>query len=553
LSRKTFLAVVLLSYSVIVLLAVLGLPPGHSAPFNYAWSVQYTDAFSWAYPFPRYLPGLWAGFGGYDFFFYAPLPFWFIAALVDPLCWGCQPSTKFVIGGSVVLVASGFAMFRFLQCFFAVGSAAFGAAVYVILPYHLLIDWFERQAVGEFTAYAFIPLIALGTESIRRNARDGWILTLGVAGTVLSHLPTALLVAHVFSLLFLFFTILEAGGRVFRIRLLARFVWFGGLGLAMASFYWLPAILLLDSVSPKLLFGEYFEAWRWLYGPASTQPNTAFATRVLASFLACVPLLLVSLRYARGGLLVWIVVPAIFALFMNTAPSEPIWREWIISRVQFPWRLMTIVDFATGIAAAVLAANAIDRSSRIILAAALAVSMLPIAFLATTVRYTQPDVSAEQRYLDWFAAAEYFSPEMANILRDRLGQQEIDHFDGHAIAVTIVEMEAEFQNTVAVGEVLDHGPRSLTVVVSQEDPILSLPVQYWFLWKAAEGEGRPLEIRSNPTFGTLDVIAPESGFQGELVSVWLAFHWSELLGIAASLLALLLLVGSSVKIRWGRR
>ena len=538
---RTILVTGLLSCLAIVLLVVLGLPPGHSAAFNYAWSTQYSEALSWRDPLPRYLPGLWAGFGGYDFFFDAPLPFWFIAALVGPICPGCSVATEFVLGASIFLVLSGLSMFAFLKAFFSTSPAAVGAAVYVILPYHLLIDWFERQAAGEFTAYAFIPLIALGMERIRRQEAGGRLLALGVAGTALSHLPTTLLAAHAFGVLVLVFVSLRPGGLVARLRLFARCAWFGMLGLAMASFYWLPAIVLLDTVSPAALLDPYFEAWRWLYGRGIPQPNTDFALRISVSFLACVPLLFGSLRSARGPLLAWILVPSACALFLNTAPSEPIWREWIIAKVQFPWRLMIFVDFSVGIAAAVLSARAIHRADRLLLAVGLMGIVVAAAFLSATVRYGYQGKPPEQRYRDWFAAAEYMSPEMTRALRHRLGKTEIGHFDQGAIADMIATMAAEFKDTQGNGELLDRQARSLTVLAPQDAAVLSLPVQYWFLWKAETVAGSALEIRANQRFGTLDIIGPVGGFGTDPVIVSLPRHPSEIQGGLASLLSALVL------------
>lgn len=534
---------------VITLLVLLGLPPGHSAPFNYGWSAQYTEALSWTNPLPRYLPGLWAGFGGYDFFFYAPLPFWFVGAFVGPLCQGCAVSTELVLGASLMLAASSFTMLQFLRLFFSASPAAFGAAIYILLPYHLLIDWFERQAVGEFTAYVFIPLIARGVEAVRRNEGGGCILSLGIAGAALSHLPTTLLALHVFVASFLFIALLGPGGFVSRIHLIARLSWFGGLGLALASFYWFPAIVLLDSVSPGVLFDEYFQAWRWLYGQAAEKPNSVFAFRVLASFLVCFPLLLASLYYARGPLLLWILVPVIFAVFMNTSLSETIWREGIIYLVQFPWRLMTLVDFSTGIAAAVLANYAFYRIGRLLFAIALTAALIPATFLVTTVKYSQPDVSADQRYLDWFAAVEYLSPEMTETLQSRLGQSRVGHSDQRAIASAIMEMEADFRAIQEFSELLDRGPRSFTIAAEPGASSVSILVQYWFLWKAETISGSNVEIRANPNFGTLDIIAPEGGFQREPIIVWLPLHPSEIMGGAASLVALLIMIALLFKRR----
>lgn len=533
----------LLACSAILFLTGFGLPTGHSVLFNYAWYTQYSEALSWGNPLPRYLPGLWSGFGGYDFFFYAPLPFWLVAAVIQPLCAGCTPSAEFVLGSAILWVLSGFTMFAFLRSFVDAASARMGAVVYVLLPYHIVLDWFERQAAGEFTAYAFLPLAALGLERIRRDQDKGWLLSLGVAGSTLSHLPTTLLVAHVFGVLLLVFVVVHPAGAAGGLRLLARSAWFGLLGLALAAFYWVPAIFLLDTVSPAMLYSPYFEAWRWLFGLGWQQSLPEFALRVLAAFLACLPLLVLSLRVARGPVLAWIVVPVLLALVLNTALSEVIWREWILSRVQFPWRLMTVVDFSTAIAVAVLAARAADVAARFRLATGLAAGLLTGICLALTV----PDGlwgPHEETFRDGYAAAEYLSPEMSRAVQQHLGKPELDHFDQSAIDRVIAAMAPEFRRTHGNGTLIEQRPRSLTVRAPQGAGVLSLSVQYWDIWRAVTASGTPLETRANRRFGTLDIIAPPGGFGTDPVIVSLPFQRSELAGGLASLAAALVLVVS---------
>jgi hypothetical protein len=544
-----FLVAGFLSCLAVLLFVVVGFQTGHSADFNYAWSVQYADTLTWSDPLPRYLPGLWAGLGGHDFFFYAPLPFWFIAAVVDPLCFGCAPSTEIILGSAIILIASGFAMFAFLRAFFDPRSAVFGAVIYGLLPYHLLIDWFERQAAGEFTAYVFLPLVALGMERVRRGESGGIILALSVAGLALSHLPTTLLVAHAFAILVLLFVALERGGLPIRLVLLGRFIWFAVLGLALASFYWLPAVMLLDSVSPASLFHDFFEPWRWLYGHEVQQPHVIFARRILVSFVACLPMLVGSTRHAKGSVVAWIWVPAAFAVFMNTAVSDWIWRAWIIDTVQFPWRLMVLVDFATAVAASVMAARISDRQGRQAFLICLTAILSSLVFLAATVPETLRRATTEEPYPDQFGALEYFSPEMTEAVRKRLGQPEIDHFDQSAVLDTLVTIAGEFKGTVGEAAVLDRRARSLTVVPPAGTAVLSLPVQYWFLWTAETATGTNLETRANPATGTLDIVAPASGFPEGPVTVSLPLHESEIAGGAASLLALLALLASSFRRR----
>jgi len=71
-----------------------GISFGDSARYNFPWAVQYLDAFNLGAYLPRHLPGLWDGLGGFDFFFYAPIPFWFVTAFLSPICAGCSPETE---------------------------------------------------------------------------------------------------------------------------------------------------------------------------------------------------------------------------------------------------------------------------------------------------------------------------------------------------------------------------------------------------------------------------------------------------------------------------
>jgi hypothetical protein len=304
--------------------------------------------------------------------------------------------------------------------------------------------------------------------------------------------------------------------------------------------------MLLDTVSPAVLFDPYFEAWRWLYGGAAPQPNMVFAAIVVAAFLACAPFLLGSVLKARGPMLAWILVPVVVVVLLNTAVSEPIWRSWIIAKVQFPWRLMTFADFATGIAAAVLAAGATCRIGWWVLSVALMTALIPVAFLAAQVTFTMQGNPAEKRYDAGFGAMEYLSPEMTETLRTRLARPDLDHFDQRQIAATLADMAAEFAETQPPVQILQRGSRSITIAPPPGAAILSLPVQFWVLWAAETASGTPLQLRANPQFGTIDILPPPEGFADTPVHLSLRYHPSEQLGAAVSVLALLVLLGAAL-------
>lgn len=541
---------VLWRFSVVVLIGLLGvsamvaggIPNGHSAGFNYSWAVQYSETYGSNSPIPRYLPGLWAGFGGYDFFFYGPLPFWFNAALVAPLCVGCSVETEFVFGAALLLVFSGVTFYLFLRRFFDTFSSAIGSFGYAILPYHLLTDWFERQAAGEFAAYVFIPLIALGYEAIRNNERRGWLLAVGVAGTALCHLPTALLAAHVFGVVGLVLAWNKKVNRVRPLNYLSRLVVWGAVGGLLASFYWLPAFVLLNEVSPGFLYGDYFVAERWLYGLAFQQPNPDFAVFVFLNFLVVFPFLVASLFVARGILRLWIVIPVAFSVIMNLEISELLWQNWIIARVQFPWRLMVFIDFAAALALTVLVKHRAHRFGKLLLIAATVVALRPATDLVNKSNYFKKMTVSVENNMAWLGAVEYLSPEMVTVLKRRLGADRNNAWNFNSIINEMAAMAKEFETSPANFAPIASSPRRIAVVPNDDIDRLSVPIQYWFLWHAEMVGGVALETISNPQFGTLDVIAPEEGFLGRPVTIKLRYHWSEKIGFAVSSLMLLLVI-----------
>lgn len=542
-------------YSVVVLIGLLGvsamvavgIPHGHSSELNYSWAVQYTETFGWNSSIPRYLPGLWAGFGGYDFFFYGPLPFWLNAALVAPLCAGCSVETEFVFGAVLLLVFSSVTFYLFLRRFFDTFSSVIGSFGYAILPYHLLTDWFERQAAGEFAAYVFIPLIALGYEAIRNNERRGWLLAVGVAGLALCHLPTALLAAHVFGVVGLVLAWNKKVNQVRPLTYLLRLIVWGGVGGLLACFYWLPALVLINEASPEFLYSDYYVAEHWLYGFAFQQPNPDFATFVFLTFLAVFPFLVASLFLARGILMLWIIIPVAFAVIMNLEVSELLWQNWIIARVQFPWRLMVFVDFSAALALTVLMNYRAHRFGKLLLIAATLVALEPATGLVKQSNYFKRMSVPVESYVAWVGAPEYLSPEMVTVLKQRLGLERIDSSDSISIANEMAAMAKEFEASPVDFALVTRSPRRVTILPNGDIDRLSVPIQYWFLWHAEMVGGAALETTSNPRFGTLDVIAPEEGFSGRPVTIRLRLHWSEKVGYAVSSLMLLLVFAAACR------
>ena len=253
LKRHWRLIALLLAVALLVLHGSLGAPFGHSYRHNMPWFDAFNQAFWAGDLYPRFLPDLWYGLGGVDFYFYAPMPFWITSILGTASCPGCEAHTVLSLGGAWMILLSMLSFFFLARRFFTANWAGFSALIYGVLPYHYLMDWFIRQAVGELAALIFVPLLILATIRLIEEKRGGILFALSFAGIALSHLPTALMAVHLVAIIALWQALTRYADWMLRLLILTRFALWGGLGAALSAFYWLPAIALLGDVSPAML------------------------------------------------------------------------------------------------------------------------------------------------------------------------------------------------------------------------------------------------------------------------------------------------------------
>ncbi|MEM9138430.1 MAG: hypothetical protein AAGB15_01245, partial [Pseudomonadota bacterium] len=329
--------------------AWISTPFGHSQHFNLAWVAAFGEVFWQGVPYPRHLPGQWDGLGGLDLFYYPPLGFWITELLGRPLCWACNDADVLALGGGAMLLLSGVVFYGAARATIGGRGALAGALVYMALPYHLWIDWFHRQALGEFAAYIAAPALMFGALAVLRGGRGG-MLALGWAGLLLAHLPTALLAGHLLAVMALVWTglALWAGRGAFIPGLLARGAAATAVGFALAAPFWVPAVALLGDVSPDMLYSPVYDAERWLFLDGVEAPVPAFQTLLVAAMLAnaVAALMLGWLAADRPAMILLVAVPVVLCVIGMSALTRPVWIHWIIELAQFPWRLLLFADLA---------------------------------------------------------------------------------------------------------------------------------------------------------------------------------------------------------------
>ena len=312
---------------------LLGTVDSQSSPHNLTWAAQFSEQFRDFVLYPRWMPESFYGLGSPAFYFYLPLTFWIDALLSVATFNALSLPYRLALSWAVILWASGLAMYAWLRHETGNGKIAlWGAVAYMAAPYHLF-DYFIRGAFAEFTAYLFLPLVFL---SIRRPV----LLALSYAGLITAHLPTALLVSA---------TVLPAYLLV-RVRtptMLLRAAAGGLLGLGLAAIYLLPALTLQGWISADQFWSKSYAVDYWYLLAFDRWPDPDFMN-VVTSFAAAWAVLAAGICLffrKRGDAFFWAAV-ALVCVVLMTGLVPWFWQLPELGKVQFPWRLMVVVDFA---------------------------------------------------------------------------------------------------------------------------------------------------------------------------------------------------------------
>jgi hypothetical protein len=364
---------------------VLGTLISHSSPQNLTWASQFSEQFRAGVLYPRWMPDSFDGLGSPAFYFYPPVPFW-IDALVSVATFNIlSVPYRLAVTTALMLFVSGLTMRAWLRQTTASATAALvGAVAYMAAPYHLL-DHYTRGAFAEFTAYALLPLVML---AIRRTTQEAqWSLPLlagSYAALLASHLPTALLCSVTLIPAYILFSTRS------RARLL-RCAAGGVLGLGLAAAYLVPALELQEWISSDQLWASFYhpENWfvlvpvRWLDPDIMrTITSIALALAVLALGL-CVALLQMQAAEARRKELGFWIASTLACLVLVVGLVPWFWDLPLIGKVQFPWRLMMVVEFAAITALCLVPFSKLHRVV-VYVFAAVAVALVPAAVSVAT-------------------------------------------------------------------------------------------------------------------------------------------------------------------------
>lgn len=312
------------------------------------------DAWRQGLFFPRWGLNLNFGYGALLFNFYPPLVS-YIGLALRGLGLGLLETTKLILTLQLVVGAVGVFVYarRLLN---GALPAAVAGALYALSPYFLTV-LYERGALAEGLALALLPWLFWAAHSllVSGRRRDVLLTAALVAALLLAHNITALFVAPGVALYVGLLTLIERRPRAF-VPVAGAFA----LGLGLAAFYWIPAILEIGATraNESMLSGGI--ALRNFVRPpleiVQRTPvhlftgETRFAFSLWQFVVGIVATLALLVRRPGRAPLLLLAAAWGVILLMQAQFSLPLWEGVPMIRfIQFPWRLYGPASFCVAL------------------------------------------------------------------------------------------------------------------------------------------------------------------------------------------------------------
>jgi hypothetical protein len=228
-----------------------------------------------------------------------------------------------------------------------------GAVLYMAMPYYLAAVIYLRGAFAEVWAFVWLPMLLV---FVRKTVVGSSTFAIGLSVTyaalIMTHLPTVLLFSPVPILYAL--AISRSDRRLRNLLLISGAM---ALGVALASIYLVPAMMMQEFVSMHQRHDVFLSTGNWFISLATVTQGFRLTIPLasLLSLMAGICFFFVGRNrdqhYHRQRHF-WLGL-SLFSFFMMTSPSMPIWQLFpILQEVQFPTRYNVILSIAVAALAA---------------------------------------------------------------------------------------------------------------------------------------------------------------------------------------------------------
>lgn len=326
----------------------------------------------------RWVSDLGYGYGYPLFNFYAPLAY-YTGGFFTLLGFDALLATKIMMGLGIIL--SGIFMYFLAREFWGEIGGVVSGLFYVYAPYHAL-DIYVRGAVGEFWAYAFVPLMTLGFYKVFQKRTWKWVVvgSIGYLGVILSHNLTALMISPFLIALMIILSYFSYR-RDKNILATYYLLLTAALGLAIAAFYWIPALFemrftnIFSQIGGGANFSDHFicinQLWNSSWGFGGSAPGCILdgmsfqigKLHVLVVFSTLLLFILPRLfkrivhyndtHYYNSNIIIpFSLAGFIVSVIFTFDVSKTLWETIpLMAFLQYPWRFLLLVSFFSSLLA----------------------------------------------------------------------------------------------------------------------------------------------------------------------------------------------------------
>jgi hypothetical protein len=321
-------------------------PKAHDIYEHITFDRYFSEQFWAGELYPRWLIDINHGLGSPSLFVFPPFQA-YVHALLSPIT-NLLHLDGLVIEQFLVLLISGISAFFWMGERLNRPAALAMALLYMSMPYHLYLDLYQRAAIGECWALAWIPLLLYFASRMAAGSRTSFVFfALTYAVLILSHLISVLMLSPIPILAAIVFS-----GNGERIRATWRVIAGMILGSGLAGFYLIPALRHAGNFPPYMLtppVSTYLINFHDLFAPFAGDPFTRDADlcgtdAILAALLCGFAALIYSSAASRKRVLFWLAMCAPPA-FMMWSRSIHVWNisTRLIWSVQYAFRLNVIL------------------------------------------------------------------------------------------------------------------------------------------------------------------------------------------------------------------
>ena len=333
----------------------------------------------------------------------------------------------------ITILLSGITMYNFLLKVSKKKLVSLlGAIIYISAP-DKQADIYSRNAVGEYTAFIFIPLVFEGLyELIYGDEKKHFLLIIGAVGLILSHTITTIFVA-LFSLIYLIINI-----KNIKFKKIAKYFFIDFLIIILLTAFYLIPLLEHKVYGDYTIFdaeemnatGEYVQSTglslKDFFASEFGDQEVVFSFGIVMLFSILLTPFCIKKKKDDETYLNFLLL-AILALYMCTKAFPWIIMPRFLTIVQFAWRLEGLFIFFISYICAenIASVSKMLKDNKNILSAVVIICAIICSFVLTTKFYVKDNLEKDRAYEQATIDLEKIGPY--NINRDYLPVKAINN------------------------------------------------------------------------------------------------------------------------------